>query len=340
MVKILVAALLLAAGAEPRRALARLALAAGPVDSKGESDADYKALAAGGEIAEKTWIRTGAKAKAVFDFGDGTELRLNENSEVFVGTSRQMELRVGEVYLVAVKNGQNPFHLKTPYSPIELVGGSLDASFIHRDPDDPQAKSISKTMTTVIVFDGTVQVGSKRYAQKLTPGYWCTLMDATLNTPDPIGDGTIPTRWVHELLLQRGKSTPEVEIRLQDMFQMLGRYKKGEEDLSDKGYRSLGTLSVTFLAKYLRTPPIPQETTRRRAAARILADIGTRAEAADLAATLKDPDADTRVILAKTLERLAGTNLRFDEAFWRGEKREAGEKAWDEWVKKNPAPKK
>lgn len=323
----------------PRRALAKLALASGTVDARAEADADYKALATGSEIAARTWVRTGAKSKAAFDFGDGTELRVNENSEIFVEDARRLELKVGQIYLVAVKTAPSPFKIKTQFSPIEFAGGSLDASFIHRDPNDPAAKTVSKTVTTVVVLDGTVEVGSRRYNQKLTPGYWCTLVDATLNTPDPIGDPTVPTRWVHDLLLQRGKMTLEIESRLQNMLQMLGRYPKTEEDLSEKGYRSLGELSAPFLAKYLKIPPSPTETTRRRAATRVLADLAGRAQAPDLALTLRDADAETRVAAARGLERLAGTNQRFDEAFWRGEKREAGEKAWDEWVKKNPPPK-
>ena len=319
----------------------KLAIAVGPVDAKGPDDADFKAVAVGTELAPKSWVRTGAKAKAVVDFGDGTELRINENSEILLEDSHHVEIKVGQVFMVSAKSLQNPFTFKTQFSPVEFTGGSMDLTFRPRDPSDPAVKTISRTVTSVRVLDGTASVGSRRYTQKVTAGYWCTLVDATLNTPDQIGDPTIPTRWVHELLLKRGKSTPEIDTRLQNMMQMLGRYQKGEEDLSDAGYRSLGEFSPPWLvANYLKYPPTAQETTRRRAAAKIVADLGTKAQAPALVSLLQDPDVEVRLPAAKGLERVAGTNLKFDEAYWKGDKLDAGQKAWDEWLKKNPAPKK
>jgi FecR-like protein len=340
LLKILLPAILLAtvpAGA-PRRGMAKLAILVGTVEVKGAEDADYKPIASGGELEAKTWVRTGPKAKAVFDFNDGTELRIDENSEILVDGTRNLELKVGEIFLVAARN-PTPFAIKTQYSPIEFDNAILDVSFRHRDPNDPATKTISRTVTSIYSLNGTITVGSKRYTHKLTTGYWCTLVDATLNTPDPLGDPTIPTRWVHELLMRRGKYTPEIESRLESMYQMLGRYKTGE-DLSESGYRSLGEFSAPFLVKYLKYPPTPQETTRRRATAKILADVATKAQIPDLIGILKEPDADSRAAGAKGLERLAGTNLKFDETYWRGASLDAGQKAWDEWVKKNPPPKK
>lgn len=344
MLTLLVPAILLSCAADapaPRRGEGKLAIAIGPVDVKGPGDADFKPLATGAEIEAKSWIRTGAKSKASVDFADGTELRINENSEILIDDPRHFEIKVGQVFLSSARSLQNPFTFKTQFSPVEFSGGSLDLAFIHRDPNDPAVKTISRTVTSVRVLEGTASVGSRRYTQKVTTGYWCTLVDATLNTPDQIGDPTIPTRWVHEILLKRGKGTPEIETRLQNMLQMLGRYKEGEEDLSDAGYRSLGEFAPPYLvANYLKYPPTAQETTRRRAAAKIVAELGTRAQVPALVALLQDPDALVRVPAAKGLERLTGTNLKFDETYWKGEKPDAGQKAWDDWLKKNPPPKK
>jgi hypothetical protein len=344
MLTILLPALLLSCAAEsgpPRRGEGKIAIAIEPLEVKGPSDADYKPIATGSDIEAKSWIRTGAKSKLIIEFTDGTELRINERSEILVEDSHHLEVKVGDLYLVGARSPQNPFQIKTQFSPIEFTGGTLAVTFHPRDPSDPLIKTVSRTVTVVIVSEGTATVGSKKYSQKLTPGYWCTLVDATLNTPDQIGDMTIPTRWVHELLVKRGKSTPEIDQRLQGMMRMLGKGRPGEEDPSDSGYRSLGAFSPPFLVeRYLKYPSPPQDAPRKRAVVRIIADLGTTAQAPALIALLPDTDVEVRVAAAKGLERITGTNLKFDEAYWKGDKLDGGQKAWEEWAKKNPAPKK
>jgi hypothetical protein len=301
-----------------------------------DADSDYKAI--GESLEANAWVRTGPKAKATFEFPDGTELRVNENTEIQVGSSRRIELKMGEIFLIAV-NGSETFALKTPFSDMTLAQGTFDINFFNRDPNSPEAKRVSKTVTEVTVIAGQITIPSKRYTQQVDTGYWCTLVDGTLNTPNQMGDPVVSSRWTHELLLKRGKMTPEIEQRLRILMQMLGRYGK-HEDLSDQAIRALGDLATPFLAEYLKFPSSPQETSRRLASAKILQEHATKAQIPDLVPTLQDPDADTRVAIAKTLERLAGTNLKYDEAYWRGGKCEAGQKAWEEWARKNAPPKK
>jgi hypothetical protein len=230
--------------------------------------------------------------------------------------------------------------IKTTFSPITFDGGILTVGFRNREPDDPLIKTVSRTVTTVRVIEGAANVGSAQYAQNVTSSYWCTLVDKTLNTPNQIGDISIPTRWTHDLLLTRGRWSPEIDLRLKGMLPKLGRYPEGEEDLSETGYRSLGFLSAPFLIDYLKKPATIQEIGRRKVTARLIGELATRDHVTDMAAVLNQPDADTRVFLAKGLERLTRTNLKFDEAFWRSDKYEPGVKAWMDWAKANPAPKK
>jgi len=332
MLEMLLAAATLAGPEEesPRRALAKLAIALGTVEAKGASDADYKPLAAGGTVEENTWVRTQPKSKAAFDFGDATELRLDEKTEVLLISTRRIELKTGQTFLRVAQG--TPFDIKTQFSPIQTAGGTLTVSFVERDPADPLRKTVSKTVTSVICFEGTTTVGSKRYAQKVTGGYECDLVDSQLNTPDPHEDPALCSSWVHDIILARNPGSPELQRRFHSLLSMLSQSRSAR---AEAVFRALPEGSAPFLAKFLRGPSQVIDVQRRKVAAAILADTAPLRLADDFVALLQDADADVRVSAAKGLERLAGKNLGFDEAVWRGDKTAEGVKAWDAWVKKN-----
>jgi hypothetical protein len=334
---------LLAGSPPPPKGEGKIALATADLELKGPSDADYRIIPAGSDLEANSWIRTGPKVKLAVDFSDGTELRINEKSEILIENSHQFEIKVGDIYLVGAQNPQKPFRIKTQFSPVEITGGTISITFHRRDPSDPDFKKVSRTQTMVLVAEGTAQLGDKQYTQKVVSGYWCNMVDGTLNTPGLMGGIAIPTRWVHDLLVKRGKPSPEIDDRLKQMLRMLGHYPEGQEDPSDLGYRSLGSYAPPFLVEgYLKYPTPAQDLPRKRAVVRIIADLGGVAQAPALVALLVDPDTDVRVTAARGLERLAGTNLNFDAAYWKGDGRpntkpeafEAGRKAWEEWAKK------
>ena len=74
---------------------------------------------------------------------------------------------------------------------------------------------------------------------------------------------------------------------------------------------------------------------RRKAAAQALADAATLKSAPLLAGLLSHREAQVRIIAAGGLARLAGKDLGYKDDYWKGDKIEAGQKAWEEWVKQN-----
>ena len=75
---------------------------------------------------------------------------------------------------------------------------------------------------------------------------------------------------------------------------------------------------------------------RRAAAVKVISDTGTIKSAPGLLSLLQNPEADTRVVAARGLARLAGgKDLGFNDQFWKGEALEKGLKAWEDWVKQN-----
>ncbi len=328
MLGLLLAALAASAEDHAPRALAKLAVATGPVEAKGPSDADYKPLAAGASIEPGTWVRLPAKSKCIFDCTDNTEVRINELSEVLFEDARKVAIKQGQIFARIAQGA--PFNIKTEFSPISTAGGIVDVTFRERPPGDPLIRKVSKTVTTVITFEGSTTVGSRRYAQKVTAGWWCTLVDSQLNTPDGIDKPEFMNPWIHEVLLARSPQNPELQARLQNLVGMLGQ-SRGPQ--AEPLLRELPEAASPALAKLLKSPPSPIDVERRKVAAKILADVAPKGSASDLAAVLADADADVRVQAARGLERLAGKNLGHDEAYWRGANVEAGRKAWEAWAK-------
>src|SRR5262245_29553130 len=116
MIETLLLAAVLGTGEEesPRRALAKLAIVVGTVEAKGAADADYKAIAHGTTVEENTWVRTQPKSRCVFDFGDATEIRVDEKTELLLAAPRRIELKAGQIFARVAQGA--PFDIKTQFS--------------------------------------------------------------------------------------------------------------------------------------------------------------------------------------------------------------------------------
>jgi hypothetical protein len=51
---------------------------------------------------------------------------------------------------------------------------------------------------------------------------------------------------------------------------------------------------------------------------------------------LQHPEPEIREVAARGLARLnGGKDLGFNDKYWQGESRDAGQKAWEDWLKQN-----
>ena len=313
----------------PAQEVAKLGLVvgAGGVEAKPGAAEDFKPLAAGAGVAAGTWIRTPAGVRAAFEFPDGTELRVNEGTEFLLAEARKVELRKGRLYARIAKG--TPFLVKTEFAPVTSESGEFDVQ--HLPPPKPGIQSL----TTVSVFEGTAEVRSRRYGQKVTGGYACNVVGPQMNTPDRIAEAALDTLWVHAILRERGQAGPEADWRARDMLRQLSF--QARDDPYEPAFRALGDLGVPVLGEYLGFAPVPIEAARRAAAARIVGDVATLKSAPLLLALLGNAEAEVRVQAARALSRIAGKDLGFPESYWRDESRADGRKAWEGWVKENPA---
>jgi hypothetical protein len=304
----------------------------GTVETRLNSAADFKPIAAAGVIEADTWVRTGPKSKCTIDFPDGSEVRVDESTEVHVQAARKVHLKVGRLFVNATPGA--PFFALSEFSAMETAAAKFDLRFRIRGENEPERKKVSRTVTTLAVMEGQLKMPSKRYSQVVTAGYTAELVDAQLNTPDPTPNPTLYTAWVHELL-SRPKDDAEVQVRTNAILSELAIVK--ENDPQEAALLGLGERAAPAVFAYLKIPGTPFQLPRRRAAARVMGETAPAASAGDLAAILKDADADIRVSAAKGLKRLSGQDLGFDEAFWRGAKFADGHKAWTDWLAKNAA---
>jgi hypothetical protein len=326
---VLALALLSGPGAAPRGA-AKLGVVVGTVETKTGEAGAYAPAAAGAELEADVFVRTGPGARAALDFADGTELRLHENTELHLQGARKAALKLGSVFALVAKDEAQPFEITTQYAPLKAGSGTFLATFLKRDPASKEYKMVSRTETIVAVLAGKVNVISKRYAQFVTAGYICNMVDAQLNTPDPIPEPYLITGWVHEILAARGKAGQEAAQRANGM---IGRMSGAEKDPFEAGLRGLGALGVPEMSAYLKYPGTGTDHPRRRAVARVLADVAPAAPS--LLPLLKDADGQVRQAGARGLKRLTGEDLGKDEAWWAGDKAATeGHALWEARLKK------
>ena len=315
--------------AEPGSAagIAKLAIAQRVVEGKAPGAADFQTLKAGDEIEAGTTLRSKAGVQAAIDFSDATELRISENTEILIESARKLTIVQGRLY-VRVLKGAAPFEIQTPLHPISADACVMDLTFIPRVTNGPPA------LTTIMVLEGKAKAYSKKFSPFIFAGWVGSGFGAVLNTPDSIGNGSLSTAWVHSLLVERGKSDDEIATRTDELISIMSNITPN--DPVEAALKSLGALAVPALVRFMSRSDLPTQVERRAAATRLLSEFVPLKSAKDLVGLLRHPEAEVRILAARGLTRLAGgKDFGFNDGFWKGDARDAGLKAWEEWVKQN-----
>ncbi len=316
----LLAALLLASTADGKATVIQ-----GSVEAK-PANAEFAALTAGMPVTAGTTLRTGAGGKALIEFGGGYELRLNEKTEIVLETDKKMLLVRGRVYF-KVPKAAAPVDIATELHPMKLDQCMADITYTPRVPNGAPAA------TAFMVLEGKMQAFSKKFSPVITSGWVATGYGSQLNTPDTIRNMAIDTEWVHSLLVARGTMDEETAMRTDELIAILS---KESPDPAEPPLRSLGELAAPGIARFLsKTFLIETQVKRRAVAAQALADAATIKSAPLLVPLLSHKEAGVRVQGGRGLARIAGKDLGYGEDFWKGDKVDAGVKAWEEWVKQN-----
>ena len=323
----LLAALLLVAP-DPAAGEGKLAIVQGTLEAKGAADPDFKALKVGDPIDAGMSLRSAPGTRALIDFAGGGELRVDESTEMTVVDARKLDLKKGRIYL-NVLAGAKRFEVDTEHVAFSTQTAAVfDITFVPRVANGPPAA------TTMRVLDSNVKAEGKKFKAVVWAGLWITAVGSQLNTPDPAGNGSLDTAWVHPLLAERGLANAEIGTRMMELVNILSN--QTPNDPVEAAMRALGDLATPELARYLARPPHPTQAERRAAAARIIGETGTMKSAPALVTLLQHPEPEVRVTAARGLARLnGGKDLGFGDSVWKGESHDAGQNAWETWLKQN-----
>jgi hypothetical protein len=305
----------------------KVALLQGTIETKGAADPDFKPLKVGDAVEEICQIRTGAKSKALLGLPGGVELRINEQTELALEGARKIQIKKGRMMLLVPKGPPPPFEIRTEHHPMQTQGCTVDVSYQPRIPNGAPATAY------IMVLDGNVKAFARNFQPVIYPGFVASAFGTQLNTPDSVRNGAMDTEWVHSLLVEQGKQTDETQNRTIELLSILS--KQAQDDPAEAALRSLGELAAPEIARWLSRSFLETQVARRKAAAKAMADAATLKSAALMAQLLTHQEAQVRIIMAGGLARLAGKDLGYNEAYWKGDKLEAGQKAWEEWVKQN-----
>jgi hypothetical protein len=304
----------------------KVALLQGTIETKGGADADYKPLKVGDAVEDVSLVRTAAKSKAILGLPGGIELRINEQTEIALEGARKIQIKKGRMMLLVPK-GPPPFEIRTEHHPMKTEGCTVDISYQPRVPNGAPATAY------IMVLDGNVKAFARNFQPVIYPGFVASAFGSQLNTPDSVRNGSMDTEWVHSLLVEQGKQTEETQNRSIELLSILS--KQAQDDPAEAALRSLGELAAPEIARWLSRSFLETQVARRKAAAQALADAATIKSASQLAGLLSHQEAQVRVLMAGGLARLAGKDLGYNADYWKGDKLEAGQKAWEEWVKQN-----
>ena len=303
----------------------KLTIATGKVEVKAVGAETYAPLLEGSTIGPDTWVRTSKSSLAAIDFGDGTQLQLNRNTEIKFVSSRNIGVREGDIYVIAPDGNKSQFLITVSKT-----------RFRSKGPEFSMGHDAAKQTSTFYMIRGSSTVATRRDSQPVTKGYWCQTVHGVLNTPDQAGETAVVTAWTHPILARRGpKGVAELNARLQKMLPWLGMLP-GANDPYEQAFRDSGIHGVTFLIGVLKLDPATQNYKRRIAAAKVVGDLAVLKQAPELVNLLKDAEPDVRVFAARGLKRLAGDDLGHGDDYWKGDSRSAGESKWEAWLKANP----
>jgi hypothetical protein len=300
-----------------------LALATGAVEVLAPGQDAWQPLPDGGKVEVGSRVRTPPQVRCEFRTPDGSEVRLNGDTELAFRAPRQFDLAHGRI-LANVLAGTVPFEVQVADATVTALGTQFD---LWSRPAE----------TRLSVLDGQTKVR----------GPWGA--DTVVETGEVarIVKGQVPekrqgenllreTDWVLELLVLKRRDDKELTHRLNDILAQVGNEKASS--FTDEEIRSLGYRCVLPLTRFLESERSQGQQFKRLRAARLIADLAQPWDIPDLIDLLADDDGNVRFYAARGLMRLVPDEEPLTPERWRdapaAERKEALQ-AWRDWWEKN-----
>jgi anti-sigma factor RsiW len=296
--------------APAERPVGQLALATGAVFVCPSGSDDWRPLESGGVVPAGIKVRTGPSVRCEFKMVDGSEVRLNAQTEVTLASARRVEVAGGQVFS-SVRRQPEGEQFVVRAGPADATLTALGTSF---------DVSCSPRQTTLTVVEGSVKLEAAGGAADVVKGGEAITLDdgGRFGEKRQVESLMRATQWVDEILVLKGRDNPELAKRIDDIFAQLGHEKMWH--LNAQEVRRLGDHCVVPLTRYIqseRSRGGSVDEMKRREAARIVCDVATTWAIPELINLLSDADGDVRYNAAKALQRLTGQSHGLRPEQWR-----------------------
>ncbi len=231
---------------------------------------------------------------------DGSEIRLNKQTELLFAAGRCLELIKGQL-LARVVHAPSVFQVTIPGATITALGTEFD---ILCEP----AESL------LTVLEGSTKVEGKGPEQLVKTGEAATIINGEIHKKQVKNLLQIKS-WTHEILMLKGRNNKELANRVNDLLAQLGESKTAF--LDEQEIRGLGDHCVLPLTRYIQSDRSRADESRRQMAAGILADLAQPWSIPDLISLLDDSDKEIRYNAAKALKRLTQQAFGRQPEAWR-----------------------
>jgi len=294
-----------------KRPIGRLALTNGALQMWSPDTQTWETAMPGTPLFPGSKLRTAHARKAAISLSDGTEIRLNQSSELALVAERSLYLERGEIWSHVARTGnQAAFEIGTRHGNVQVVGTEINLF-------------VDETETRLAVLNGQALLRNKRGRQVEVNARQISRISGE-RVFDAYSSRRIEqtTNWMVELLYLRGRDNPELARKVNNLLALIGQTKM--QHLTEQEIRSLGHTCALPLAKFIRSgsSKLSWSTDGHRVtAARILGDVADHAVLPDLVEMLLDKDAKVRSHAARGFCRLWGiSNKRRRESelqLWR-----------------------
>jgi transmembrane sensor len=305
-------------GAQP---VARMALATGPVEFLPPEQQNWFACPPATELAPGAALRTDSGARCEVSTSDGSQVRLNGDTEAQFHGTRQVALERGQLWSQVAGN-EAPFCVTAPDAKVLAEKGRINLS-------------CQPGQTVVTVVEGSARVESGDHSTRLVAGQSAQIIEGRLSEVQR-GDPLLVTAWINELLASKGPDDPEFTARMNDILAQLGQAKMSY--LYEEEIRRLGDNCVLPIVRFLESSRSQGNEPRRVRAASIVADVAQPRSIGLLIELLSDDNPQVRGHAARGLQRLTARDFGRPAAQWESDSWASCAptyQAWQQWWEKN-----
>jgi hypothetical protein len=298
--------------------LGRLTHLIGGMEAREPGTTEWSPAYIGMVIASGAAVRTASGATAAVRLRDGSELRLNEGTEISFDGAREARLGAGEMW-AQVRPDPAQFKIHTRDGRVEVLGTEIGVK-------------VTPSNTLLMVFSGTARIVNDARREREVKAGEAALADRERIAATSVAHMERATRWMLDLLIARGRDHPELDRQIARLFEMMGQSKVAY--LTEEEIKSYGSACTIPIARYLESPACRGDLAQRRKAARILADIGDWYAVDAFLSLLEDEDAEVRAHAARGLRRVTGQDFGWGESFWSASPvadRARASERWGQW---------